>query len=171
MMALRLCLVLWTTVALSCSGGGGLTEAEPPPEAPAPPAAPPSNPDPPSAPAPAPALSFLAIAGEWSGIVTERQRCCGEFQYRVTVTLADSAPRNAKVGDVEYTEGLECGGDWLATSASGDRYGVQERITRGNGCVSDVTIGLEHDPSEDLLHYRFGTPPNQGGTAVLSRVR
>lgn len=101
-------------------------------------------------------------------MVTERQVCCGEFNYRVSITLADSAPRGAQIGTVDYSEGLSCGGILRAMRATGDVYEVEENITSGSGCVSPVTLFLTHDFTTETLAYRFGTSLN-GGTAVLER--
>lgn len=161
-------LVVILSMTAACSGGGRGSDLVGPidPGAPAPPT--PTDPAPPAVPGPS-VLSFAVIAGKWSGAVIEKQACCGEFTYRVTVTLEDGAPRGQRVGGVVYSEGLDCAGDWMAKSASGSHYEVTEWITSGSGCVSPVDIRLTHDPVTQRLGYAFGIPSIQGGAAILER--
>lgn len=126
-----------------------------------------------AAPAPIPVLSFAAIAGEWSGIVTETQPCC-VFVYRLTYTLGTEAPAGGQIGTYVVSEAapFHAEGRLMAAHASGNAYGVDEIVTTATGWVNAYGVQLTHDPVAGTLAYKWNNPlrPGYGATGVLERV-
>lgn len=123
-------------VLVSC-GGDGTTAPSPPTEE------------------PAPVLDFAPIAGEWTGSATENIG----FVFFMDATLASSAPRGEKVGDIVYrltADGPpDCTGRWLAHESDEPVFVVLERIG-GNCPPGTVRLTLANDGS---LAYVY-TPDN-----------
>lgn len=128
-------------------------------------------------------LSFVAIAGNWSGIMTETQPCC-VFRYLLTYTLDNEAPIGQRIGsyivsDVELqteqgwvSASFSAQGILIARSASGSLYEVDETVTMATGWADANGIQLTHDPGPQTLTYKSDNPVHRGygTTGVLVRA-
>ena len=74
------------------------------------------------------ALSYAAVAGKWSGIVSET---VPDTSYLTTLTLMREAEAGGKIGSIDYTV-LQCGGDLFALHAADPVYRVSEGLTYGS---------------------------------------
>ncbi len=111
-------------------------------------------------------LSFAAIAGEWTGTVTQPSP---PMAYVTVLTLETEAQFDSPVGTIEYTE--LCGGRLYAQQASEPNYRVSEHLTYGiERCINGGKITLTHDPVAGTLSYQWRLG-GIGSSGVLTRPR
>ena len=158
--------VLGAGIAISVAAAcGGTTEPVLPPPSP------PPSPPPPPPPAPIPRLDFTAIAGVWTGDVTDD--LSGALPYSARIELVAWADSGAIVGGSTY-ETRGCTGNLLARRIAGDntvkRYWVEERIG-AFACTGNATVELRHDVPQDVIniHYSWPAPFNYTAQGVLRR--